>query len=119
MQNKKAKKQRWSLEKTFLVACAAILAVMVVSAWGSVALLRSTIASYGENVDKDVNALIEIERIRNMGETKTAGARAWFLLGSKAIFDEQAQLKKDYEAALAGFEKRLPLPQVPEIIKKL
>jgi signal transduction histidine kinase len=119
MKNKLKKKSGWKFETAVLVTFAGILVAAIISAFASANMMRNTIASNNDVINADMNALIEVERIRTLAEVKTASARAYFLLGSSALYDEQKQKKQDYETALAKFEKEHSYPQVPEIMKKL
>ncbi|MEQ1875722.1 MAG: HAMP domain-containing sensor histidine kinase, partial [Bdellovibrionia bacterium] len=113
------RKLLFSFENFVLVVFSVLLVLLVAGSLASVATLHNTIASKGEDVDAKVSALIEIEKLRNLIEVKTADARGYFLIGSKALFDEQAELKKEFEIGLANFEKQHPLPKIPELVKRL
>ncbi len=96
-----------------------IFVLVVISAWTSAMRLRETIAAHNSAVNIDINALVEIEKMRNIAESQIASSRAFFLLGSTKLFDEQ---KKDHQmlsAALAKFQTQYSLPQIPEIIKRI
>lgn len=109
----------WNLETTILAAFAGILAVLLTTSAASLVTLRETLHSKSDDTSSYVNALVEVEKIRSLIEVKASDARGYFLLGSKALLDEHAQLKTEFATKIAAFEKDHPLPKIPEIMKRL
>ncbi len=112
------KKISWNFEQLSLLVLSAAFVVAISTAW-----LKAMNLSHAINgnavVNIDVTALIEVEKLRNAVESQMADSRAFFLLGSKALFDKQKKDKETFVESLASFEKQYTLPQIPEIIKRL
>ncbi len=108
-----------NLEKNFLIALLFLFVVVLCGAWGYALKLRQTIAAKNSVAMGNSNALVDVERIRNLAESQIANSRSFFLLGSKVLFDKQKQDKQQLLEALSSFEKKYSLPQIPEIINKM
>ncbi|MGE0634247.1 MAG: sensor histidine kinase [Pseudobdellovibrionaceae bacterium] len=119
MKNIISKSMKWSFEGKALVLFSLIFVVVIAGAWTYAMKLRETVTTNNAVINIDPNALIEVERIRNIAESQLASARSFFLLGSKALFDKQKQDKETLAESLAAFERKYNLPQIPEIIKKI
>lgn len=91
----------------------------MLSAWIYAMQLKQSIAGSGSATSVDARALIEVERIRNLAESQISNARSFFLLGSRALFDEQKKEKQQLAEAMANFEKQFNLAKVPEIMKRI
>ncbi|CAN5674420.1 hypothetical protein BH10BDE1_BH10BDE1_16720 [soil metagenome] len=115
------------MEKTVLTSkkpsfIGAVLTVLVVLFAGVLALgwhasvnLRQTVAANAAVMNIDSSALIELERLRNLAESQITNSRAYFLLGSKSVFDKQNDDKERLNDGVAKFVKENPLPQIGEI----
>ncbi len=110
---------RRNLERSILLIFLISFVGVMLSAWMYAANLKKTIAASNAVVSVDVRALIEVERIRNLVESQISNSRAFFLLGSKNLLDEQKKDKQILEQALSNFQKQFSLPEVPEIIKNI
>lgn len=104
--------------KTLLVLSVLFVGVMI-SAWIWAMNLREMISANNSVVNVDVGALIELEKIRNVAEAQISNSRAFFLLGSSKLFDQQKEDKQALTDSLANFQKKYSLPQVPEIVKRI
>lgn len=116
MNNLKSKSS--SIEKKALLALLAIFVVVMIGAWGYAMKLRQTVVANNAVTNVDPGALIEVERMRNFAESQIANSRSFFLLGSKVLYDKSKQDKQNLLEALAGFQKKYSLPQVPEIVHR-
>lgn len=99
-----------------------VLTVLVVLFAGVLALgwqasvnLRHMVAANASVMNIDSSALIELERLRNLAESQITNSRAYFLLGSKSVFEKQKDDKQKLSEGLAKFVKENPLPQIGEI----
>lgn len=108
-----------SIERKALIFLSLIFITVIASSWGAAMRLKQTISAKNSIENVDVRALIDIERLRFIGESKIANSRAYFLLGSKALYEEQKKQQQVFKESLAAFEKQYGLPQVPEIIKRI
>ncbi|OQW55024.1 MAG: hypothetical protein A4S09_16975 [Proteobacteria bacterium SG_bin7] len=109
---------RWNFEQLSLLILSVGFVATISTAWLSATNLRQSISANAV-VNIDVTALIEVEKLRNAVESQFADGRAFFLLGSKTLFDKQKKDKEIFAESLAKFEKQYTLSQVPEIIKRL
>ncbi len=109
----------WSIDRIALLTFSVVFAAVIISGWIYAMNLRQTVASSNAVANVDVRALIEVERIRNIAESQVGNSRAFFLLGSKSLFDEQKKEKQALKEALVSFEKQFSLPQVPELLKRI
>ncbi|MEK6773299.1 MAG: HAMP domain-containing sensor histidine kinase [Bdellovibrionota bacterium] len=118
--NKNLKKSvNWSIERKALIALSFIFVAVILSAWVYAMKLRQTVAANNAVINVDAGALVEVERLRNIAESQIATSRSFFLLGSRALFDQQKKDKQTLAESLAGFEKKYDLPQIPEIVKRI
>jgi signal transduction histidine kinase len=117
--NTDKKTSRWNIEQKALVALTVLFVGVIICGWGYAMRLRQTVASNNAVTQVDPNALIEVERIRNLAESQISNSRSFFLLGSTSIFDKQKKDKEDLLNALAKFEKQYSLLQVPLILKRI
>ncbi|MEK7358342.1 MAG: HAMP domain-containing sensor histidine kinase, partial [Bdellovibrionota bacterium] len=109
----------WGLEGKILFVLLVVLVGVLVTAWGAAMKLRETVAANAAVMNVDPGALIEIENIENLSEALVSDSRAYFLMGSKSIFDKQQAEKRAFGDAIVKFERQYSLPQVPEILKKI
>lgn len=112
------KSKNSSIEKTALVVFLVIFIAILMGAWGYAMKLRQTVVANNAAIIADPGALIEVERMRNLAESQISNSRSFFLLGSKVLYDKSKQDKQNLLTALASFEKKYPLPQMPEIVKR-
>lgn len=117
--NKNNKIANWPVEKKVLAILSLVFVVVVLGAWGYAMKLRQTVAANNAVTHVDPDALIEVERIRNIAESHIANSRSYFLLGAQSIYEKQKKDKEALNEALVNFEKQHPLPQIPPIIKHI
>jgi signal transduction histidine kinase len=108
-----------SLEGTILLVLVILFATVLIAGWGAAMKLRQTVAANADVMNVDSGALIEVERLRNLTESQIANSRAFFLLGSKSIFDKQKSDKQRLTEELPNFEKKHSLPQIHDISKSI
>lgn len=103
-----------------------ILTVLVVLFVGVLALgwnasvnLRNMVAANASVMNIDSSAQIERERLRNLAESFVTNSRAYFLLGSKSVFDKQEEDKKRLAEGMEKFVKDNPTPEIAEIAKNI
>lgn len=113
------KSKKRSIEKKALVAFLIIFVTVILSAWAYAMKLRQTVAANNAVIAVDPSALIEVERLRNLAESQIANSRAYFLLGSKALFDKQKLDKQGFAESLTNFQKKYSLSKIPEIVNRL
>lgn len=112
-------KSKSGFEKSALLFFTVLFVLVIVAGWGYAMKVRHTMVNNNGVATADTGALIEVERIRNIAESQISNARSFFLLGSHSLFEKQKQDKQDLADALAAFEKKYTLPQVPELLKKI
>jgi signal transduction histidine kinase len=108
-----------NIESKALLVFALIFVGVIFSTWASLVQLRATISEKNDAIASNIESLVKIERIRDHAKSKIANGRAFFLLGSKVLFDEQKKDQQNLKDSLASFEKEQPHAEVPAIIKKL
>jgi len=108
-----------SIEGTILIGLLVAVAVVLIGAWGAAMKLRSTVAANAAVMKLDSSALTEVEHMRNLADSQIQNSRAYFLMGSKSIFDKQKTEKDQFAQQLADYEKKHNVPQVHEIVKKI
>ncbi|MBL7546120.1 MAG: hypothetical protein JNL11_20035 [Bdellovibrionaceae bacterium] len=106
-------------EKKALTALLIIFAVCMATAWIYAVNLRKTVVANNVGINIDANALVEVEKLRNLAESQISNARSFFLLGSRNLYDKQKQDKQSLLEGLASFEKKYSLPGIPEITKNI
>lgn len=107
-----------SIEKKALVVFLIIFVAVLVGAWGYAMKLRQTVVANNAAVTVDPSALIEVERMRNLAESQISNSRSFFLMGSKILYDKSKQDRQNLAEALANFQKKYSLPQIPEIVRR-
>ncbi len=107
-----------SIEKKALVVFLVIFVAVLLGAWGYALKLRQTVVANNAAVNVDPGALIEVERMRNLADSQISNSRSFFLLGSKVLYDKSKQDKQNLLEALSSFQKKYPLPQIPEIVRR-
>lgn len=115
----KIKKLNWNIERKALVVFSILFVTVLGLGWGYALKLRQTVA--GNNATNQVKpgALVEVERIRNLAEAQIADTKAYLLLNSKSLSEQQEKEKELLTQALVNFEKQYSLPQVPVIIQRI
>jgi signal transduction histidine kinase len=108
-----------SIEGLVLIGLLVAVAVVLIGAWGEAMRLRSTVAANAAVMKVDSSALTEIEHLRNLADSEIQNARAYFLMGSKSVFEKQEAEKNQFANELAAYEKKHAAPQVHEIVKKI
>lgn len=98
-----------------LVAFVAVLA----AAWTGAMQLRETVAANAAAMNANPAPLIEIQNLKNLADAQIADSRAYFLMGSKSIFDKQRSEKEQFAATLAKFGGEYAAPKVDEFVKKI
>lgn len=108
-----------SIEGLVLIGLLVAVAVVLIGGWGEAMKLRSTVAANAAIMKLDSSALTEIERLRNLADSQIQNSRAYFLMGSKSIFDRQKAEKEQFASELSAYEKKHAVPQVHDLVKKI
>jgi signal transduction histidine kinase len=106
-------------EAIMLVALLVLVGLVLLAGWGGAMKLRQTVAANAAVMNVDTSALTEVEHLRNLADSQIQNSRAYFLMGSKSIFDKQRADKDQFNALLADYEKKHSLPQVHAIVKHI
>lgn len=106
-----------SVEGTILVILLAAVCVVLAAGWGASMKLRQTVAANAAIMNVDTSAQTEVEHLRTLADSQIQNSRAFFLMGSKSIFDKQKAEKDQFAADLASYQKKHP--QVQDIVKKI
>lgn len=109
----------WSIERKILITLSVIFTGVIGASWIYALNLKKTIAAGNAVVSVDVQALIDIEKMRNLGRSQIDNSLSFFLLGSSALLEEQKENKKAFAEALETFPKKYDLPQASDILKRL
>jgi signal transduction histidine kinase len=116
---KMKKSKSWSIERKILITLSVIFAGVIGGSWIYALNLQKTIAAGNAVVSVDVQALIDVEKMRNLGRSQIDNGLSFFLMGSTALLDEQKENKKAFIEALESFPKKYDLPQASDILKRL
>src|SRR5690606_32162263 len=108
-----------SFERNALIVLTLIFVALIVNGWGAAMKLRETISANNSVASADVQALIEVERLRNVVESQLSNSRSFFLLGSRSLFDEQKKEQQMIKDMLVNFEQKYSLQGIPEIIRRI
>ena len=119
MEKNRPKPKRSSFERRALVVLSILFAGIIGAAWMYSMDLRQKIASKSSAINVDAQALIDVEKLRNLAESQINNSLTFFLMGSTNLFDEQKKEKTAFSEMLANFEKSHNLPQVTDIIKRI
>ena len=114
-----AKLKGWSFEGLILLVLVVGLVGVLTAGWESAMQLRQMIAHNAAIMDIDPSPLVEVEKLRRLAEAEIDGGRAYFLMGSKSIFDKLKEDRAEFEEKIAAFEQKYSLPQIPEIIQRI
>lgn len=87
--------------------------------WNASVNLRNMVAANASVMNIDSSAQIERERLRNLAESQITNSRAYFLLGSKSVFEKQEEDKARLAEGVAKFVKDNPSPEIAEIAKTI
>lgn len=98
-----------------IVLFAGVLAI----GWNASVNLRNMVAANASVMNIDSSAQIERERLRNLAESFITNSRAYFLLGSKSVFDKQEEDKQRLAEGMTKFVKDNPSPEIAEIAKTI
>lgn len=108
-----------SFEFKALIILTALLCLFLAGTWFYSMQLKKNISVKKSAVKVDVEALIDVEKMRNTIESQIDSSLLYFTLGSQSLYDEQRKNKDDFAAALNIFEKKYQLPNLHEISKNL
>ncbi len=98
-----------------LTALVVLFAGVLAIGWNASVNLRQTVAANAAVMNVDSGSLIELERLRNLGESQITNSRAYFLLGSKSVFDKQKEDKERLSEGMTKFAKENAIPEIGEI----
>lgn len=111
--------EKFNLKLSFIGFILAALVVLFAGVlglgWRSSLSLRQKVAANAAVMNIDSSALIELERLRNFAESQVTNSRAYFLLGSKSLFEKQKDDKQRLSEGVAKFVKENQLPQIEGI----
>ena len=109
----------FSAEKKALFTLTILFALVLIGSWGFALRLQQTISANKTMPQTDHTALIDVERLRNLADSQIDDRRAYFLLGSQALFDRQKSEQAELIAALNSFEAKHSIDKVPEHLKDI
>lgn len=118
-QNLKKQKNRRSFELKILVSLFVAFIVVMISAWGYSLRLQHRLNTDNSGTNPDVQALVLIEKIRNVAKSQYSNSLTFFLMGSTTLFDEQKKDKRVLTESLSSLEKQYALPKVHEIVSRI
>ncbi len=107
--------KKFSFIGLILTALVVLFAGVLAIGWNASVNLRSTVAANAAVMNVDSSPLIELERLRNLAESQVTNSRAYFLLGSKSVFDRQKEDKQRLSDGMAKFVNENSLPEIGEI----
>ncbi len=108
-----------SVEAVILLVLLVLFVGVLGAAWTYAMNVSSKVAKNAAVGEVDPGALIEVERLRSLGQAQINDSRAFFLLGSKALFDRQKSEKQAFADGLTSFQKKYTLPKMDEIVQKI
>lgn len=108
-----------SVEAVILLVLLVVFVGVLGAAWTYAMNVSSKVSASASVSEVDPGALIEVERLRALAQAQVNDSRAFFLLGSKALFDRQKSEKQAFTEGLAAFEKKYSLPKMDEIVQKI
>lgn len=92
---------------------------VLVLGWQSSVELRQMVAANAAVMNIDSSAQIERERLRSLAESQISNSRAYFLLGSKSVFDRQKEDKERLAAGVAKFVANNPSDEIAAIAQTI
>lgn len=119
MTSNKTKTKSSSFELKALVVLIALLAAVISAAWFYSVQLKKSISEKKSEVRIDVQALVDVEKIRNAFESQLDNALIYFLMGSTNTLEDQKNDKLIFLTDLDQFEKKYNLPKLAETTKSL
>lgn len=119
MKNKSAQIKNSSFEKRALFVLCFLFAATLASAWFYTHQMRQKILSHASSDFATEQALVQVEKLRNLSDSQLNKSLNFFLLGSSTLFDEQKKEKQMFSEQLSTFVKENGLPGVPESAKKI
>ncbi len=108
-----------SVEAVILIILLVGFVGVLGAAWTYAMNVSSKVAASSAVSEVDAGALIEVERLRALGQAQVNDSRAFFLLGSKVLFDRQKSQKQAFADGLAAFQKKYSLPKMDEIVARI
>ncbi|MFM6928465.1 MAG: sensor histidine kinase [Bdellovibrio sp.] len=106
-------------EKKALVILVPLFALVLLTSWGFALHLQQKISLNKNMIQADPTALVEVERLRNLADSQIDDSRAYFLLGSQALFDRQKNEQAELITALNRFEANYSIDKVPGHIQDI
>ncbi len=120
MSKGKAKQKISGFERNALIVCVILFVAIFSAAWLYAMKIQEGLLARGtKSTHGNVQALIEVEKMRNQVESQISNSRAYFILGSKSLYDAQKKDKQDFLDALTSFQKNYNLEKIPEIADKI
>lgn len=116
---KNAPSKKLSVIGLILVVLVALFVGVLGLGWRSSVKLREMVAANASAMNIDSSAQIERERLRNLAESIVTNSRAYFLLGSKSVFDHQEEEKQRFAEGVTKFVKENPSPEIEDIAKTI
>jgi hypothetical protein len=97
------------------MALVVLFAGVLALGWRSSVELRKMVAANAAVMNIDSSAQIERERLRSLAESQVTSSRAYFLLGSKSVFDKQKEDKEKFTEGMTKFVKENASPEIEAI----
>ncbi len=119
MEKNYTKPKKSSFERRALILLSVLFLGVIAAGWFYSMDLRQKIASKNSTMNADVQALIQVEKLRNLAELQIDNSLTFFLMGSTNLFDEQKKEKVAFAEQLSSFEKTYSLPEVSHIVKRI
>jgi signal transduction histidine kinase len=111
--------QKLSFIGLVLVALVVLFAGVLTIGWQASVELRHMVAANAAVMNVDSSAQIERERLRSLAEAQVSNSRAYFLLGSKSVFEKQKADKERFVEGVAKFVKENSTPEIEAIAKSI
>lgn len=86
------------------------------AAWFGAMSLRHTVAESAATFELDPGGLTALEKLRDLGTSKIANRRLYFLTGADSVFEKQQKEDREFTEALASYRKKYSLSGVDQII---
>ena len=100
-----------------LMVLVVLFAGVLVLGWRASVDLRHMVAANAAVMNLDTSAQLERERLRSLAESQVTSSRAYFLMGSKSVFDKQKDDKEKLAEGMAKFAKEYSSPEIDAIAK--
>lgn len=108
-----------NLEGRAMLVLLSGFAIVLALGWGYSVRLSQSISPENSVVKVDPTSLIEVEKLRNLSLSQFSNSRAFFLLGSRYLFDNQKEERQKMTDQLAAFQQKYPLAGTAEQIAKI